>query len=316
MISLTDWMEMFHKRQASEHRAIGTIKRYKFTFDLFRKFLSEADRPATTASLTTGVMEDFAIWLRDTPIRAQNGTTQRSESGIHAHLRDMRAFCIWLEKQDVLSKRLDFPMPRLPKRLYRLLTEEEMARLWESPYLKGTSSRAVRNRAMVSLMLDTGIRREEVANLKCKDLNLDGRTLTVIGKGDKERRVFFSKAVQQHLKDFLDIRGIDDAPLFDLSAQGIKTTFQRIKADVGLEKFHPHQLRHQCATTMVKNKTHGEHLMLLMGHEDYNTTRKYITLADDDLREAHEAASPYLSLVAPVEQPRPFRRVYSKGKAS
>ncbi len=124
-----------------------------------------------------------------------------------------------------------------------------------------------------------------------------------MAKGDKERRVFFSKVVQGYLKDFLDIRGYDDAPLFDLSAQGIKTTFQRIKVDVGLEKFHPHQLRHQFATTMVKNKTHREHLMLLMGHEDYNTTRKYITLADEDLKEAHDAASPFLTLVTIQSSP-------------
>lgn len=314
--SLHDLIVRFERHMAAVGRADGTRSRYAFTFKHFERFCEEQGVPFIAGSLTTSTLEHFAIWLRETPIREQKGKTQRSASGIHAHLRDMRAFCRWLYEEELIAKPVKVTLPKLPKRLFRILDDEEMGQLWQSKYLTGTSTLAIRNRAMVALMLDTGIRREEAANICLSDLSLERKTLTVIGKGDKERRVFFSNRVRDLLKEFLAIRGMDDEPLFHLTADGIRTQFRRIKEDVGLEAFHPHLLRHQFATSMLRETKSLEYVRLLLGHEDYNTTKQYLSLADADLQQAHEAASPFDTLVPTKEAPPPKRRVrYTKQSA-
>src|SRR5262249_37211091 len=159
-----DLIDRFTTHQEAVGRAKGTTKRYGYTFLLFSRFLGAEGLPADSSALTTTVMERFALWLRATPANRQHGRTQREASGIHAHLRDMRAFTRWLNRQEILAKEVHYPMPKIPKRLFRILTQEELQRLWESSYLTGTSGRAIRNRAMIALMLDTGLRREEVAS--------------------------------------------------------------------------------------------------------------------------------------------------------
>jgi integrase/recombinase XerC len=129
-------------------------------------------------------------------------------------------------------------MPKIPKRLFRILSDDELQRVWQSQYLTGHGDLSIRNRALIALialMLDTGLRREEVASLTLASINLDARRLTVIGKGNKERQMVFSPAVRDFLKAFLAIRGVDDQPLFHLTSAGIRTMFRRIQLDVGLK---------------------------------------------------------------------------------
>lgn len=313
---LPNLIDRYHHYQQAVGRAEGTIKRYGFTFTLFQRFLAESGIEATGAALTSQTMERFSRWLWKTPTNPQHGSTQRSASGIHAHLRDMRAFTRWLYEEELLGREVRITMAKLPKRLFRILTEEEMARVWQSTYLTGTSSRAIRNRALIAFMLDTGLRREEVASVTLSSLNLTARTVTVIGKGNKERRVFFSTTVRELLNEFLAIRGLDDEPLFHLNADGIRTTFRRIQLDVGLEKFSPHVLRHQFATQMLRSTKNLEYVRLLLGHEDYTTTKRYLALTDEDLQEAHEEASPFTSLLGSMDAPsRPKRRVRYSSKS-
>jgi site-specific recombinase XerD len=309
-------IDRFHQHQQAVGRATGTIERYHYSFLLFDRFLASGQITADSTSLTSATMERFAIWLRDTPVKPQHGTTKRAESGIHAHLRDLRAFANWLHRQGLLERTIHFPMPRIPRHLFRILTDDELQRVWSSHYLTGNSSRSIRNRAMISLMLDTGLRREEVAGLTLDSISLERRRLTVIGKGNKERQMVFSAAVRDRLKQFLAIRGIDDEPLFHLSADGIRTTFRRIQEDVGLEKFHPHQLRHQFATAMLREGIHLEVIGVMLGHEDYNTTRQYVSLDETDMALAHAKASPFEALMQRVDEPTdpPSRRVRYSSK--
>lgn len=316
--SLGELIDRFGGYQRAVGRARGTIQRYKYTFILFERFLVATDLGTDSTTLTTATMERFAIWLRDTPVNPQHGRSRREESGIHAHLRDMRAFTRWLNRQELLTKEVNYPMPKIPRRLFRILSDEELQRVWNSTYLTGNSSRSIRNRAMVALMLDTGLRREEVAGLTLDSISLERRRLTVIGKGNKERQMVFSPAVRDRLKQFLAIRGIDDEPLFHLNADGIRTTFRRIQLEAGLEKFHPHQLRHQFATAMLREGTKLEVIGVMLGHDDYNTTRRYVSLDDTDIQLAHEKASPFEALMARVEAPidLPRRRARHSSKES
>ncbi len=154
----------------------------------------------------------------------------------------------------------------------------------------------MRNRAILGLMLDTGLRRAEVVSLTPADLDLDNCLLTVTGKGNKQRRVPFSTNVRTLLIDWLQIRGDGEDTLFWLKAQGLRMMMRRIKEDVGLDRFYPHQLRHTAATALVRNNADPFTVQRILGHASLTTTQRYVSQSTHDLREKHAAASPFDAL--------------------
>lgn len=298
-------------RYLTHHRASGhspaTVKRYTHTFRLFERFLTAEGLPADVTALTSATMRRFSVWLQETPVRTRDGQTTRAPAGAHAHLRDLRAFTRWLNDEELLDRAVRVPMPRLPKRLFPILSDDELRRVWGSRYMTGRSGLAVRNRALLGLMLDTGLRREEVASLTLPSLDRQNCLLTVIGKGDKERRVPFSTGVARQLDEWIGRRGPEDGPLFWLTGAGVRTVFRKIQVELGLDHFHPHQLRHQAATMMVRNNVDLESVRRILGHTDISTTSRYLSMTDDDLRAKHAVASPFESLDL-LGSPTPSRR--------
>lgn len=288
------------ERYLAHHRASGhspnTIDRYTHTFRLFDRFLADTELTADLTALNTTTMGRFAIWLQETPVRAQKGETKRAASGSHAVLRDLRAFTRWLNDEDLLERAVKVPMPRLPQRLFPILSDTDLQRVWQSRYMTGPSGLAVRNRAMLALMLDTELRREEVASLTADSLDRDNCLLTLVGKGDKQRRVPFSTSVARLINEWIVLRGHEEGRLFWLSGSGVRTVFRKIQVELGLEQFHPHQLRHQAATMMVRNHVDLESVRRILGHSDITTTSKYLSMSDADLRAKHAVASPFESL--------------------
>jgi site-specific recombinase XerD len=300
-------LDELQRRYLTDHRARGssldTIKRYQATFALFAKFLGEGLHSAEV--LTSDTMQQFAIWLRETPVNEHYGSTTRSAHGTHAHLRDMRAWTRWLVNEELIEP-VKVTFPKLPQRLFPVLGDEDMDRLWKSRYLTGPSELSIRNRALLGLMLDTGLRRSEVASLTLENTDLYNQLVTVVGKGDKQRRVPFSASVKVLLTEWIRVRGEEPGSLFWLASQSVRTVFRRIQADVGLEKFFPHLFRHQAATMMVRANLDVATVQRILGHADISTTLKYLSLSDDDMRTKHASASPY-ERVSARQEPTPIR---------
>ncbi len=299
-------------RYLTYHRASGhspaTVKRYTHTFRLFDRFLAAEGLPDDVTALTSVTMRRFSVWLQETPVRTRRGDSRRAPAGAHAHLRDLRAFTRWLNDEELLDRAVKVPMPRLPKRLFPILSDEELQRVWTSRDMTGRSGLALRNRALLGLMLDTGLRREEVASLTLQSLDRPNCLLTVIGKGNKERRVPFSNGVARLLEEWISRRGPEDGPLFWLTGAGVRTVFRKIQVELGLEHFHPHQLRHQAATMMVRSNVDLESVRRILGHTDISTTSRYLSMTDADLRAKHAVASPFESLALSQAAPSSRRR--------
>lgn len=307
-------LDMLIERYMENHQALGhssqTISRYNQTFKLFIIFLEDEDADARV--LSTEKLQAFARWLRATPTtRPQRGETVRSDFSIHGYLKDMRAFINWLLSEEVIDWKVKVPMPKLPQRLFPVLSETELDLVWNCSFLKGRSSIAVRNRAMIGLMLDTGLRRSEVASLRLDSIDLDNCLVTVIGKGNKQRRVPYSSSVMELLKEWIILRGEGDDSLFWLSGEGIRTTFRRIEKETGLAAFYPHQVRHTAASMMIRNHADPFTVQRILGHADLATTQQYVSQNDDDLRAKHRLSSPFDSMLgrqAAAERTVPKRR--------
>lgn len=276
----------------------------------FLRFLDQSGRAADSRALTTEAMQAFATWLRETSTRGWQGSTQRSIHATHGALKDLRAFTRWLAEEGLIEHAVKVPVPKLPETLFPVLSDAEVEAIWASEHLNFPGSLGKRNRALLALMFDTGLRASEVVHLRVEDVDLSDQLVTVTGKGNKQRRVPFSHGVADHLAEWVRERGDDPRPLFLLKQAGPRMLFERIKAATGITVLHPHGIRHTAATQMVRANMDLHPVKRVLGHSHISTTEKYPSLSDADLRDKHAAASPFerirthLSPAAPLRQKR------------
>ncbi|MDP9359805.1 MAG: tyrosine-type recombinase/integrase [Chloroflexota bacterium] len=274
-------------RYLDHHRARNhsprTIERYRETFRDLHRFLEATGRPTDSSVLTGADLSAFGSWLRTAPKKPWRGSTERSVYTIHARLKDVRAFCI--------------------------LSDEQLQMLFSCRHLASPGPQAVRNRALVALLLDTGMRLSEANGICLADLDLDNHLLKVRGKGNKERIVVFQTGAAGYLRAWLAVRGDEDGELFWLKPRGIQMLFTRIRRETGLP-IHTHLLRHQSATLLVRANTDLHTVKRLLGHRQLSTVEKYLSLTTTDLAAKHAAASPFETvrhMMAP-ESPKPRRK--------
>lgn len=148
----------------------------------------------------------------------------------------------------------------------------------------------LRNLCMVHLMLDAGFRMSDVRNLKVSNVSFQNNYLMVQGKGDKYRVVplcpKLKKLLSHYLIKFRSFTPEEDGFFFlkigtqePISIDVIKQLFARIKRSSGIDRVHPHLLRHTFATSYIVGGGNMEYLRIMLGHEDYDVTKRYLHLA-------------------------------------
>lgn len=214
-----------------------------------------------------------------------------------------RSFYRWAVGQGLLSaspaERLR--TPKLPRRLPRVLLEEEAAVLVEHPAQEGWYN--LRNRALLELMYGAGLRVGELSALDRGDLDLEARLVRVrSGKGRKDRVVPFGPPAEQALREYLATLAGEGRALFRnvrggrLTVRAMHTITRNSGVRSGLVGVHPHALRHSCATHMLGGGADMRSIQEQLGHASLSTTQRYAQLSPEQLlavyREAHPHADP------------------------
>ena len=219
-------------------------------------------------------------------------------------MTDMRAFARWAHEEGHLEHLPKVPINKLPQVFFPILSDEELDQIFATKQLSLETEIGTRTRALIAFMLDTGMRRAEVANLSLEHLDTAEGQARIIGKGRKERMVFFAPSTADLLKRWLAIRGNEEGSLFWLSFEGVKMVFDRIKKETRLEVFHAHQLRHTTATNLLAAGADTHSVRRMLGHASVLTTERYLSMAASDLKAKHASASPYERVSARQELPR------------
>ncbi len=289
----------------AHHRALGrsenTIHHYLDSFRLMNQYLAEAGVQPTTAILSTQTFQGLAAYLRRTPTRGFRGSTERTIHGIHGIMKDWRAFCRWALEEGHIDTLPKVPVPKLPQHLFPVLTETELATIFNSRQLDPHTEIGKRNRALISFMLDTGVRLAEVSGLAVADIDIRQGMAKVRGKGNKERMVFFSSGVTDGLRKWLAVRGEEPGSLFWLAPGGLRMLLERIKQETGLPLLHAHQLRHTAATMMVRQHADLHTVKRILGHSQLSTVEWYLSLDNTDLKDKHTSASPFEKIRSTIE---------------
>jgi len=179
------------------------------------------------------------------------------------------------------------------KQLPEILTDEEALRLKNIPnkrYLTG-----LRNKAIITLMLNTGLRVSEITNLQTKSIDLKNRSLKVVnGKGHKDRVIKIPEQTAELLKQWNKKRAEGPGHYFfntkdghQLKVRYLQAMIKRYADRAKINKnIYPHSLRHTFATNFYRQTKDIETLRKLLGHSDISTTQIYVTLANIDIENA------------------------------
>jgi site-specific recombinase XerD len=191
--------------------------------------------------------------------------------------------------------------PKVPPKVKPALTPEEVEQILQA--CNGKHWLRLRDKALILLLLDTGLRIHEAHNLTVADASQDA--LLIRGKGGKQRVVFLSHEVRLALRRYLNacpFAPTGDAPLWwgrfgALTLHGLKTAVRDIGARAGLKRrLGPHTFRRTFATWSLRSGIDLEQLRQLMGHSDYTVLRQYLALVEADLKRAHQQHSPLNNL--------------------
>jgi integrase/recombinase XerD len=231
----------------------------------------------------------------------ERGCKEARVAGLINALRSFLKFC-----QEVLRVRaLDYReirVPRVPRRDVVYLTPDEVRMFVEaiiSPEerLSKVSVERLRLRTFVEVLLGTGARLSEALSLNRADVNFERREAKIIGKGNKERLLFFTERSLEWVERYLARRDDEGEALFiahadpprRLERTWFKDTFSVYRRKAGIEKrVTPHILRHTMATTLLFNGCPIGHIKEVLGHERLDTTcRYYLGLDRRAAREAH-----------------------------
>ena len=141
-----------------------------------------------------------------------------------------------------------------------------------------------RNMAIFMFLLSTGCRISEVTALNREDLNFHDKEVVVLGKGNKERTVFFDDVTAMHLRRYLDTR-LDDIPalfigkrLERLQPGGVRAMLKVLSASAGVDHVHPHKFRRTLATVLIAHGMPIQEVAAILGHDKLDTTMKYVVL--------------------------------------
>ena len=151
------------------------------------------------------------------------------------------------------------------------------------------TQQGLRNYCIIHLMLDAGFRCSDVVNLNISDINFKNNYLIVQGKGSKYRCIPLSECLKKSILKYIRTYRLNimAGPVFlslkrkdeYLTHNAIKQLFQKLKKSTGIERLHPHMLRHTFATSYIMGGGNLEYLRLMLGHSDYETTKIYQPLS-------------------------------------
>ncbi len=204
--------------------------------------------------------------------------------------RILSSFFSWLEDEDYILKS---PARRIHKVKATLCIKNTYSD--EEIELMRDVCQNERDLAIIDMLASTGMRVGEMVNLKRSDIDFQERECVVLGKGDKQRTVYFDARTKIHLQKYLDTRNDDNGVLFvslrdkskTLGIGGIENLIRNLGKDAGIKKAHPHKFRRTLATGAIDKGMPIEQVQQLLGHKRIDTTLMYAMVKQSNVKASH-----------------------------
>ena len=311
--------------------SLKTLQWHQTALGLLRSFLEQERSVTLVGEVDAPDINAWFAYMRKTPgSRGQ----PRSERTIQTYARSARAFFHWLVRRETIERspfdRVVFP--KVGKPLIRTIEPEEFERLLLACTPPGevgpfVDRAAARNRAILWVLYDTGIRLSELCGLRLRDFDRKHGLLTVLGKGSKERRIALGQNCLRNLLYYLDRHRPNAEELAEwgsageehlflsetrlpLTKNGVILFFKRIRERAGItdKRISAHIFRHSFAIRYLILGNDPFSLQELLGHEDMTTVKNYMHMNDETIQSQKRKYSPGDHLPKRMPGPRETRR--------
>lgn len=272
-----DYCNIFICAKRVEGCSEKSIKYYKSTIENMLKDLEKPVKHITT--------EDLRQYLGG--YYKENNCSKVTIDNIR---RILSTFFSWLEDENYILKS---PV----RRIHKIRTGKVVKEIYTDEHLEimRDSCREVRDLAIIDLLNSTGMRVGELVKLNIDDIDFNERECTVVGKGDKERKVYFDARTKIHLQKYINSRVDDNKALFvslikpysRLNISGVEIRMRKLGRRLSINKVHPHKFRRTLATRAIDKGMPIEQVQQLLGHQKIDTTLQYAMVSQNNVKISH-----------------------------
>ena len=229
--------------------------------------------------------EDLRIYLDN--YQRNSGVSRVTIDNIR---RILSSFFSWLEDEDYIQKS---PVRRIHKvKTCRTVKETYSDEALE---LMRDHSECIRDLALIDMLASTGMRVGELVKLNKSDIDFESRECVVLGKGNKQRKVYFDARTKIHLQRYLQSRTDNNDALFvslqkpnnRLQISGVEIRLRELGRKLDMSKVHPHKFRRTLATTAIDKGMPIEQVQQLLGHQSIDTTLQYAMVNQNNVKVSH-----------------------------
>lgn len=272
-----EFTELFISAKRVEGCSSKTLKYYLATINKMTDTVGKHITKITT--------EDLRKYLSD--YHEENNC---SKSNIDNIRRILSSFFSWLEDEDYILKS---PV----RRIHKIKSAKTVKETYTDEMLECMRDNcdSLRDLAIIDMLASTGMRVGELVHLNIEDVDFEKRECVVLGKGSKERPVYFDARTKIHLRNYLESRNDDNPALFvsmlkpynRLNISGVEIRLRELGRKLDITKVHPHKFRRTLATRAIDKGMPIEQVQKLLGHSKIDTTMQYAMVDQENVKLSH-----------------------------
>lgn len=270
-------LKLFETAKKVEGCSMKSMKYYMYILNTFLRKIPKVCKDITT--------DDIRNYLDN--YSTNSNTSKTSMDNIR---RVLSSFFSWLEQEDYIRKN---PV----KRIHKIKTLKVIKQAYSDENIETLkdSCNSLRDKVIIELLSSTGIRVGELVTLNRDSIDFENKQCVVLGKGGKQRQVYFDSKTKLHLQNYLSSRIDDNEALFislfkpfnRLQISGVEIMLRKLGDKTNIKKVHPHRFRRTLATKAIDKGMPVEQVQILLGHTKIDTTMHYAIVDQNNVKNSY-----------------------------
>lgn len=276
-VSNKELLELFKTAKSVEGCSLKSMKYYVYIIGDFLEKTSTAAKDIST--------DEIRNYLNKHSVNSRG-----SRVSLDNIRRVLSSFFSWLEEEDYIRKN---PV----KRIHKIKTIKTIKKTFSDENIENLKDACtyLRNKAIIELLSSTGMRVGELVTLDKANIDFDNKECIVLGKGGKQRKIYFDSKTKIHLQSYLASRTDENEALFvslfypfnRLQISGVEIMLRKLGVKATIDNVHPHKFRRTLATKAIDKGMPVEQVQILLGHTKIDTTMHYAIVDQTNVRNSY-----------------------------
>lgn len=316
--AIEDAVELFMGVKRACNLKERTLKGYEINMRYFSEWIMDSNGKMNIGQVSVKVLREYVLWCSNEkpyyehhPYKSEFDKDRCgiAPASVNVRIRVLKTFFATIQQEGIIRNNPaeNLSLMRVDEDTVQPLTEEELKWLLAAPNQKYYSQ--FRDYVIMVLMIDTGMRLNEVCSLEVKDIDLKARQIILPAAKNKNRKTRILPLSSETVRLLMQLT-METKEYFEsiyifatnygeaINEKTIQKSFKKYAQKAGIKKrVSPHVLRHNFAKMAALNGMDIFTLMRILGHSDISTTRKYVQINDEDVKQQHMQFSPLQRIV-------------------